>query len=49
MGDMGETFNMMKEESKDRRASHREQSPRLLADNGIQFESKNSGAHLPNK
>ena len=46
MGDMGEIFNDMKEESKDRRSSHREQSPLMLEDAGIQFESKNKGAHL---
>jgi hypothetical protein len=46
MGDMGEVFNAMKEESKERRASHREQSPKLLDRAGIPFESKNGGAHL---
>lgn len=46
MGDMGEVFNAMKEESKDRRASHREQSPLMLERAGIPFESRNMGAHL---
>lgn len=46
MGDMGEVFNAMKENSKERRASHREQSPKMLDGAGIPFESKNGGAHL---
>jgi len=46
MGEMGEIFNAMKEESKERRASHREQAPKLLDEAGIPFESKNGGAHL---
>ena len=46
MGDMGEVFNVMKEESKERGAGHREQSPKLLDAAGIPFESKNGGAHL---
>lgn len=46
MGDMGEVFNAMKEESKERRARHREQSSALLDKAGIPFESKNGGAHL---
>lgn len=46
MGDMGELFKDLKDESKQRRANHREQSPKLLEDAGIGFESKNLGAHL---
>ena len=34
------------EESRIRRASHRESSAKVLADHGISFESKNDGAHL---
>lgn len=29
-----------------RRANNRESSPRILAERGISFESKNEGAHL---
>ena len=46
MGDMGELFNAMKEKSKERRSSHREQSPKMLKGANIPFESKNGGAHL---
>lgn len=46
MGDVGDTFNAMKEESKKRRAGHREASPKLLEDASVPFESKNGGAHL---
>ena len=34
------------EESKERRASHRETSAKHLADRGVAFLSKNGGAHL---
>ena len=46
MSGMGEVFNAMKEESKERRARHREQSPKLLEAANIPFESKNGGAHI---
>lgn len=46
MGDMGEIFNDMKELKKERRASNTEKSTQLLIDAGIEFESKNGGAHL---
>lgn len=34
------------EESKERRAKHREKSAALLQERGIEFETKNGGAHL---
>ena len=46
MGDMGEAFNGMKEASKLKRESNRCQSSKLLKSKGMDFESKNSGAHL---
>lgn len=46
MGDMGEIFNGLKGESQKRRADNRENSAKILADNGVSFESKNMGAHL---
>lgn len=46
MGDMGDIFNAMKEESKQRRANNRESSADILTKSGIEFESKNLGAHL---
>lgn len=36
----------MQEASKQRRASNRDNSAALLRANGVQFESKNGGAHL---
>lgn len=46
MGDMGEIFNAMKDESKERRARNRQSSAELLKSRGIEFEEKNCGAHL---
>jgi hypothetical protein len=50
MGDMGDYWRdvtpALKERSREKRASNREHSARLLRDAGIQFESKNDGAHL---
>ncbi|MCK2149482.1 hypothetical protein MYE70_10430 [Marinobacter alexandrii] len=46
MGDMGEVFNEMKRQKKERRASNTEKSTQLLIEKGVKFESKNSGAHL---
>lgn len=43
---MGEVFNAMKEDSKNRRADNRQQSAEMLKGAGIPFESKNGGAHL---
>lgn len=44
--DIGEMYRQMREEGRERRASHRENSPKLLEAVGIFFESKNGGAHL---
>lgn len=43
---MREVFDFMKERSKQKRASNREYSPKLLEEAGIPFEGKNGGAHL---
>ena len=46
MSEIGEDFKFLKEVNQKKRASHREQSPKMLEDAGIQFEVKNLGAHL---
>lgn len=50
MGDMGEFWNdikpAMKEASKERRRANRENSADMLRACGIEFESRNGGAHL---
>ena len=46
MGDVGDTFNVWKEDGKKRRESNRANSPGILSDKGVKFTSKNSGAHL---
>lgn len=50
MGDMGDYWRdvtpVLQERSKQKRASNREKSARLLSEAGIQFQSKNDGAHL---
>jgi hypothetical protein len=50
MGDMGDFWRdvkpAMKERSQQKRAGNREQSARSLTDAGIQFLSRNAGAHL---
>lgn len=46
MGDMGEIFDGMRRRSEEKRASNRENSAQILAQYGIEFESKNIGAHL---
>ena len=43
---MSNDFEAHKEASKQRRASNRGQSAKLLTDHGVQFESKNLGSHL---
>lgn len=45
-GDMGDTFNAMKEASKERRANNRDRSTEILVLAGVPFVSKNNGAHL---
>lgn len=46
MGDVGETFNALKEHSKGKRAKNRETSAEILKARGIKFDRKNAGAHL---
>ena len=46
MGDMGDAFKAMREDSKARRSVNREGGAILLRCHGIDFESKNDGAHL---
>lgn len=46
MSDMAETFNAMREHSKEKRASNRDRSTEILVLAGIPFVSKNNGAHL---
>ena len=46
MSEMGEMFASMKEASQVKRANNRSSSLQILIDNGIAFESHNSGAHL---
>lgn len=46
MGDVGDTFNAAKSSSQRKRQKNRESSPKILELNGIEFESKNAGAHL---
>ena len=50
MGDMGDYWRdvkpALKERSQQKRADNREQSARLLTEAGIQFVTRNSGAHL---
>ncbi|CUJ58834.1 Uncharacterised protein [Achromobacter xylosoxidans] len=50
MGDMGDFWAdvkpALKERSRQKRADNREQSARMLSEAGIQFQSKNEGAHL---
>ena len=46
MGDMGDVFNAMKKHRQEKRSKNRDKSPEILTENGIEFESKNMGAHL---
>lgn len=50
MGDMGDHWRdvrpAMQERSRQKRASNRESSAKRLAAEGIDFETKNDGAHL---
>ncbi len=46
MGDVGETFNLLKQQSKEKREKNRKSSTELLTEKAIEFESKNIGAHL---
>lgn len=44
--DMGEMFNELKKERQLKREENRQNSPAMLKEHGIAFESKNYGAHL---
>jgi hypothetical protein len=46
MGDTYLDLEAMRKRSKEKRAHNRENSALLLQERGIQFESKNGGAHL---
>lgn len=46
MGDVGEMFEGMREESQAKRAINRDKSQQILIDNGIPFKYFNFGAHL---
>lgn len=46
MGDMAESFRILKEESKKKRAYNRQNSTEILQSKSVEFESKNCGAHL---
>lgn len=47
MGDIGDTYQIMKEESQKRRAEYRRYAPEVLrGEAGLVVVSKNAGAHL---
>lgn len=46
MGDTGDDYKAMKEHSQKKRANNREGSAEMLTEAGIEYESKNNGAHL---
>lgn len=46
MSDIGEHFAFMKERAREKRQSNTEFSTKLIQDSGVDFESKNNGAHL---
>lgn len=46
MSELSEDFAAMREESKIKRATNRENSAEILKRWGVPFESKNNGAHL---
>lgn len=46
MGDMAEGFREMNKLKKERRQSNTERSTEMLEKYGVDFESKNGGAHL---
>ena len=46
MGDMGDDFRALRQYQKDKRAKNTKASTEILAENRIEFESKNFGAHL---
>jgi len=46
MGDMGDVFRAMRDDSKERRASNRKNGAQMLLDAGITFLEKSDGEHL---
>ncbi len=46
MSDLAEDYRAMREDSQSRREKNRQNSAQFLRDNGIQFVSRNHGAHL---
>ena len=46
MGDVGDTFNAMKDYSREKRANNRATSAEILKARGIKFDRKNAGVHL---
>lgn len=46
MGDVGETFNALRKQRKQKRAENRDKSAALLTANNIHFTTHNGGAHL---
>ena len=46
MGDVGDDFRAFKKLGQENRARNRKNSPSVLTDHGVEFESKNMGAHL---
>ncbi len=46
MGDMGAMYNDWKKHGQTRRANNRANSPTMLDEAGINYESKNIGSHL---
>lgn len=46
MSEIGEVFKIIKEEGKKKKSKNLVSSTQILADEGIQFESKNNGVHL---
>lgn len=46
MGELGEIWTEHKKERKQKKESNRNKAIEILTENGISFESKNSGAHL---
>lgn len=46
MSEIGDDFKYLREQGQKKRASNREQSARILEENGIVFTTHNYGAHL---
>jgi hypothetical protein len=46
VSDIGDDFSALRKSQQLKRAKNRDSSTELLRANGIQFESKNDGAHL---